>query len=342
MKFDAIVGNPPYQENDGGGTGSSAMALYDKFFDVAINLRPQIITLIIKSNWMTGGKGLSAFRKEVLEDRRFKYLYDYASAKDCFNGPEIEFGVCYFLWDSKYNDKCTVVYNMSDNSSYTKNRYLDDYNNKLYIRHEKGLEIVKKIENVQENNFSNIVCSRNFYNTSNIKSTDLSQDDKYRNHISLFYLKKRKRIKAYIKNDTDYKNNDLVNKYKIFLSKANGAAGFVGSPIPAKVIGIPEKGNKNEICSETFLNIGEFNNVNERDNCITYMNTKFFRFLVGLIKQKNMSKETFSLVPLQDFTDKSDIDWTKSISKIDQQLYKKYNLSNEEINFIESMIKPME
>ncbi len=138
------------------------------------------------------------------------------------------------------------------------------------------------------------------------------------------------------------KNANCVNTYKLFVSKADGAAGQIGNPIPAKIIGLAEIGGKNVVCTETFLMVGPFSNIEKMTNAAIYMKTKFFRFMVGIRKNKNMTSDTYAFVPLQDFTSKSDIDWSKTVAEIDGQLYKKYKLTNDEIAFVEGMIKPME
>ena len=125
------------------------------------------------------------------------------------------------------------------------------------------------------------------------------------------------------------------------MSKADGAAGQLGNPIPARIIGQGVVGDTCTICTETFLAIAPFNSEIEANNVIKYCRTKFFRFMVGIRKLKNMTRDTYKFVPMQNFTESSDIDWSKSIADIDAQLYAKYNLTDEEITFIESMIKPM-
>ena len=138
------------------------------------------------------------------------------------------------------------------------------------------------------------------------------------------------------------KNQEYIDVYKVFVSKADGAAGQIGNPIPAKIIGKAELGTPRMICTETFLAIAPFDNENEAKNVVAYMATKFFRFCVGIRKNKNMTRDTYGDTPLQDFSENSDIDWSVSIPEIDKQFYAKYNLSPDEISFIETMIKPME
>lgn len=138
------------------------------------------------------------------------------------------------------------------------------------------------------------------------------------------------------------KNQEFVNSYKVFVSKADGAAGQIGNPIPAKIIGKAAIGMPKMICTETFLAVAPFDSETVAKNVVTYMATKFFRFCVGIRKNKNMTRDTYSDTPMQDFTEHSDIDWGASITEIDKQLYEKYKLSPDEISFIETMIKPME
>ena len=137
------------------------------------------------------------------------------------------------------------------------------------------------------------------------------------------------------------KGADILQSWKVFISKADGAAGQLGNPIPARIIGQGVVGSPNTICSETFLAIAPFTSETEAHNVVTFCRTKFFRFMVGIRKLKNMTRDTYKFVPMQNFTDGSDIDWSKSLEEIDAQLYAKYHLSNDEIRFIESMIKPM-
>lgn len=337
MKFNAIVGNPPYQVIDGGGTGSSAQAVYNKFVDVARLIKPDYISMIMPSRWMTGGKGLDDFRLSMIKDKRIRKLHDYLDAKICFPTVAIEGGVCYFLWNRDEEGLCEFVSHSKD-AALTVERFLDDGDSNVIIREIGALPIVDKIY-YDKGSFSALVSVRNLFKIdSGALETSLVN-----NGYKVFgrYDSKRsyKYLRAYSVDDERIRL--FVDKWKVFISKADGAAGQLGNPVPARIIGKAEIGGPNILCTETFLAIGPFDTEAMAKNVVKYMETKFFRFLVGARKLKNMTQDTYSFVPLQDFTDKSDIDWSESVENIDKQLYKKYGLTEEEIAFIEKMIKPM-
>lgn len=338
MKFNAVVGNPPYQVLDGGGTGSSAQAIYNKFVDVSREIAPKYISMIMPSRWMTGGKGLDEFRTTMLNDKRIRLIHDYFDAKFVFPTVAIEGGVCYFLWNKEHEGKCKFV-SHSRNSSTVTERFLSEGGADVVIRDAGALSVVNKIPK-SKNNFSSLVSTRNLFKVD----MDLLETSLTNSGYKVLGRFGPTRGYKYLKNYTtkDSRANRFLGKYKVFVSKADGAAGQLGNPIPARIIGKAEVGGRDAICTETFLAIGPFDTQAEAKNVVKYMSTKFFRFLVGSRKLKNMTQETYSFVPIQNFTDKSDIDWAKSIAEIDKQLYKKYGLDKKEIDFIESMIKPME
>ena len=337
MKFDVIIGNPPYQINDGG-HGSSATAIYGIFFQGAKSLNPNYISMIMPSRWMTGGKGLDDFRKDMILDKHIRVLHDYMSSTDCFNSVQIEGGVCHLIWNRDKEGPCNF-WTHTKGSSICVERYLSEGNSDVVIRDINAIKILKRINVKKEKSFSDIVLARNPFgideNYLPFSSTITS--------LKIFGRFDRTRSIKYLENDYIVtKNANLRNVWKIFISKADGAAGQLGNPIPAKIIGNAELGDKQTICTETFLAIAPFNSEREAKNAIKYMATKFLRFMVGIRKLKNMTRDTYQFVPLQDFTENSDIDWSKSIPEIDAQLYQKYGLTKDEIDFIESMIKPME
>lgn len=343
MKFNAVVGNPPYQISDGGGTGDSAMPVYNYFIDASKNLDTQYISMITPSRWMKGGKGLSSFRSQMISDERLSLIIDFANANDCFYGIHIDGGVSYFLWDKSHTGELDYIYNDLDGTVFETHRLLKNDVSDTVIRDFRQQSIVGKASNCKK--FSEIVSSRNPYG---IGADIFNKEDKYAGVLfsdptdDMCLIYGVKGIKGGAKRVTGYVNKDIIktearglDKYKILFGKAYMTT---STTPPALIYAEP-----NTACSETFLQIGPFDAKTEQQNCGKYIHTKFFRALLFFNRSSmNISNTTFALIPLQDFTDKSDIDWSKSVAEIDQQLYKKYNLDDSEIAFIESMIKPME
>lgn len=338
MKFKAIVGNPPYQEVDGGG-GSSAKPIYDKFVGVASLVKPSFVSMIMPSRWMTGGKGLDDFRSSMLSNHHIRILHDYLNASDCFSNVAIEGGICYFLIDCFNEGPCQFISHTSNGVSSVE-RYLDDNDSDVVVRDAGALSILSKVVNKSKHYFSEKVLARNPFSISNYEPQISTVPTP--NGIKIFGRFEGGRDIRYLPIDfIPSKGEDVMHSWKVFISKADGAAGQLGNPIPARIIGQGVVGDTKTICSETFLAIAPFTSELEANNVVTYCRTKFFRFMVGIRKLKNMTRDTYKFVPMQNFTEGSDIDWSKSVAEIDAQLYAKYNLSDEEIAFIESMIKPM-
>ena len=343
MKFDAIVGNPPYQVMDGGAQ-ASATPVYNKFTELSIKLSYGYVSLIMPSRWMTGGKGLDEFRDSMINDKNIVKLYDYINSKDCFPNVDIKGGVCYFLRDCYIEDKCEVHTLNVDGENITK-RFLNNGEN-IFIRDSNLIKIKENVETITNVFMESIVSASKPYglraetmlNASKYGLPNLSNDKIHDGYRILGLGEKQKRMWKYIPKDYPIpKDNIALNKYKVFIAEAYGC-GAIGEVPSTPVLSTP-----GELCTETFLQIGPFETKLEAENVIKYIKTKFFRALVSIQKQtQHTTKKAYRFVPLQDFTDKSDIDWSKTIPEIDQQLYKKYNLTKEEINFIESKIKPME
>ena len=331
MNFDAIVGNPPYQVMDGG-NGSSSIPVYNNFVKLGITLQPSYVSMIMPSRWFSGGKGLDDFRKMMLSNKNIRKLHDFMNSSECFKNASIEGGVCYFLYDKNTIGECEYVLHQADGSIIRSKRYLQQ-NEKIdvLIRDEKQLKILNKVLNKTEKYFSEIVYPRNPFGINEVE--DKFFTTKEMSTYSVLGRFNNKREVKYVNSQlTISKNKELLSKYKIFISKADGAAGQIGNPIPAKILGRPEFGDINEFCTETFLAVGPFNNQEEVHNVIEYMQTKFFRFMVGLRKNKNMTQDTYNYVPLLDFKEK----WN------DKKLYELYQLNQEDIIYIEKMIKSTE
>lgn len=346
MKFDVIVGNPPYQEDDGG-HGASATPVYNKFVDAAEESGASVISFVMPSRWFAGGKGLDEFRDKMLKDRHIRLLSDYADSKALFQGVDIKGGVCYFIRDNRFTGPAKIIEHTSEGDVEKSERYLNAGNASVFIRSEKLLDILNKVwgdSHSDVKNMSSIISVRKPYgfctdiigNEAKYNLPRMSSEP-IEGGYELLGLAKNKRTKRYLPNDYPIPRTDWLNYYKVFITKASGSGDY-GEEISEIVIGTPKT-----TCSESFLQVGKFSTRIEAENCSKYIRTKFVRALLGIRKTtQDVNQSKYALIPLQDFTSNSDIDWSKSISEIDQQLYRKYGLTNDEINFIETKIKPME
>ena len=321
MKFDVIIGNPPYQMNDGGGMGTSAVPIYNKFVDQAKKMKPRYLSMIIPARWFSGGKGLDDFRLSMLSDRRLTKLVDYFDSTECFPGVDISGGVCYFLWDREKESDCEVSFIQNENKS-TMVRPLLEKKSESYIRFNEAVSIIRKIQKLSEVSMIEQISSRKpFGIISSVKVHE--KNSPYR--VKIYSYPKD----GYVEEDSITQNIEAVKKSKVFIAKAYGERGS----FPYKVIGKPFLGEPGSCSSETYLMFGPYKSQKESSNVITYINTKFFRFLVLFKKNtQNAAKGVYSFVPAQDFSES----WS------DEKLYKKYNLSKNEIKFIESLIRPSE
>jgi len=320
MKFDVIIGNPPYQLSDGG-FGMSAMPIYHKFVEQAIKLNPKYLTMIIPSRWFTGGKGLDSFREAMLNDRRISNLTDYFDSTECFPGVDLSGGVCYFLWALNHNDTCNVTTIRSGKAT-SMARYLLESGSEGFIRFNEAISIYRKVAVNLVEKFSTVVSPRKPFG---IPTNYIPSMVKQKSFIKIYSYPKD----GYLPVKEIKSNFSWVDKPKVYISYAYGERG----PFPYLILGKPFFGEPGTCCSETYLVIGPFEDEKHARNVISYMCTRFFRFLVLLRKNtQHATSRVYEFVPIQDFNEP----WT------DEKLYKKYGLTQEEIDFIESMIRPME
>lgn len=333
MTFNAIVGNPPYQVMDGGGAGYSALPVYQDFVNISRVINPQFMSLIIPARWYAGGKGLDNFRDTMLQDRRINLLFDFTESKDCFPSADIAGGICYFLWNRKYKGKC-IVTSVSNNERNSNLRDLGEFS--TFIRQSEAISIVHKIIDETIITLDNIVYSRKPFGLDN---NFVGKQKPYDHCITVYGSQGI----SYADKDVVSQNTELIDNWKVIASKASAQGGRADKDGKRKVIPKIEVLTPNVVCTESYLLLSSFNNEDSANNLCKYVKSKFFRFLLSLkVITQNISKDCFRFVPLQDFTSNSDIDWSRSIGEIDAQLYEKYGLERDEIDFIERMIKPME
>lgn len=335
MKFNAVVGNPPYQIMDGGGTGSSATPIYNKFVDLAKLLNPNNVSMIIPAKWYTGGKGLDEFRANMLNDKQLIKLFDYEDSRDCFPTVDIAGGVCYFLWNKGSDNKCVVTSILGSfrNESI---RYLNEHD--TFIRNQKVLDIINKVKSQTFTGFlSQTVYSRKPFG---IRSFQRGFPAKPGRNISLFGSDGI----TYMEEKDVPQNKEIVDKWKVIMSKASAEhAGQTDANGRKRIVSRLEVLPPYTICTESYLLLDIFDNEEEAQNLKKYIRTCFTRFLLAsILITQNIVRDKFKFVPIQNYKNNSDIDWSQSIPDIDRQLYTKYNLSDDEIAFIEKMIKPMD
>ena len=331
MKIDAIIGNPPYQVMDGGG-GSSSVPIYHRFIDIAKLSSSRYISMIMPARWYSGGKGLDIFREEMIKDKCISILHDFMDSSTCFGSISIEGGICYFLRDSRSYAPCNIYNHLKDGSISTHSiRYLYEEGVDIFIRDIRCISILKSVLHHKEfKSFGDLVFPRNPFGLV-VNESDF-RDISSNNSIKVFgrfdNIRQWKNLRSDFPINRADNIGELINKCKVFVSKADGAAGQIGNPIPARIIGKAEAGYENTICTETFLAIGPFETHTQADNVVKYMQTKFFRFLVGIRKTKNMTRDTYKFAPLLDFTQM----WS------DNNLYEYFNLSSEDREYINKMI----
>lgn len=331
MKFDVIIGNPPYQLSDGGAQ-ASAKPIYHYFVEQAKKMNPRFLTMIIPARWYAGGKGLDEFRDTMLSDIHLKELHDFPNTDDCFPGVNIRGGVCYFLWEKDYDNRKKLVnvvtHDQDKTDSMMRSLKYGDLN--IFLRYGKSLSILEKVMAKCGNNvMAKHVSSRKPFGLS----TDFAKTSKFRSKPSgmdypIPCYGKGKTI-GYVEFNDIPNHQDWIGKWKVFTSRANNIGTELNDDNLNTFLG------KKEICTESYIVIGADMNLSEQEaaNVSIYLQTRFARFCHSLAKaSQDATSKTYRFVPVEDFS----IAWT------DDALYAKYGLTDDEIGFIESTIKPME
>ena len=325
MKFDVIIGNPPYQLSDGGDTEDrkrgGAIPLYHKFIQQAKQLQPRYLSMIVPSRWFAGGRGLDDFRDEMLHDSHLRVIVDFPLSSECFPGVEIKGGVCFFLWDRDNEGLCRVS-TVRGNTTSTSTRSLLEKGSDTFIRYNEAISILHKVQIFNEKSFAPLVSSQKPFG---FRTFVTGKQQYFEGAVKLY----TNNNVGFVRRDEILQNVSWVDKYKVLITMAYGA----GEDFPHQIINTPFIAEPNTCCTETYVVIGPFQGKNYTNNVISYMKTRFFRFLVLLKKNtQHAAAKVYQFVPLQDFSHP----WT------DEMLYEKYGLDENEIAFIESMIRPME
>jgi len=342
MKFNVIVGNPPYQQSDGGAQ-ASAKPIYNLFVDLAKQLSSSNIAMIMPTRWFAGGRGLNEFRDQMLNDTHISELHDFLKPELIFQNINLRGGICYFLWDKAYDNTkgLTKVFTYRDDLiPKMNNRSLKTVDSDILIRHSIGIEMINKINSYPdfvpfEKHISSL---RPFGFRGYFTKDEKFRDSKKGLKNPVICYGKGKQT-GFLEREEITKNTEWIDRFKVYTPRANNIGTELNDDNLNSFVGIP-----NTICTESYLVIGVELDLDEHSAKILtkYLTTKFARFQHSLGKaSQDATSKTFRFVPVQNFTVNSDIDWSKTVQEIDKQLYKKYKLTDEEIEFIESMIKSM-
>jgi site-specific DNA-methyltransferase (adenine-specific) len=329
MQFDVIIGNPPYQMSGGGG-GSNDSPIYDMFVEQAKALEPRFLSMVIPSRWMAGGRGLNEFRATFLGDHRIRDLVDFENAKDAFPTVGIGGGICYFLWEREHDGLCECTYVRNGKEIGPQPRKLDEFD--VFVRDPRSIEILKKIVESEYQPFEPIVSGDTpFGLATNFK--DFQRDKKP--GVGQILLRANigtQRIVGAVDRDIIQKNLHLIDSWKLFLPVAGSGRERERTGVDI-VLGPSIVGEPGSVCTQTYLVAGPFQTEDEAKSVASYLKTRVTRFLISLRKPaQHVFRGMYRWVPIQTW----DRTWT------DEHLYEKYALSDGEIDFIESMIRPMD
>ncbi|MDP3217895.1 MAG: Eco57I restriction-modification methylase domain-containing protein [Deltaproteobacteria bacterium] len=335
MQFDVIIGNPPYQLNDGG-YGTSAAPIYQLFVEQAKALEPRYLSMVIPARWFAGGKGLDEFREAMLADNRLRSIADYLSAADVFPGVGLKGGVCYFLWNRDHPGLCDVSTHFKDWPVSTASRLLLEKGADVFIRFNEGLSILKKVASVE---------------TGQSESLLLPESKRFDRLVSSLrpfgfrtFFRGRKQMRkgdiaiyqnggtGYVAREEVETGTELIDKWKLYVGRAAPGTGNRDT-YPHRILSTPFIGEPGSICSETYLCIGPFETQSEAESALSYITCRLTRLLILLHKpSQDTTRKVYTFVPTQEWNRK----WT------DDELYAKYGITESEIAFIEKIVRPMD
>lgn len=333
MKFSYVVGNPPFQTSNSDNS-NQAKPLYNYFVEEAKKICENDIVMITPSRWFSGGIGLDSFRENMLKENKIRRIQEFANGKECFPSTSISGGVSFFVWDKDYDGPCEFT-NISNGDEQTMTRYLNEY--PILVRDNMGVNIIRKVKALNEESLSSKVSAISpFALSTKVWGKEHREEGMLRLYSS-------KGI-SYIESKEVDSNNIYTNKYKAMVSQTG--AEHAGEPAKDGTFRVLTSSMQvlqpGDVCTHSYILIGPYDTQIEPTNIIKYLKTKFVRYLVlQAVASIHISRTTFLFVPVQNFSDSSKIDWSQEISEINKQLYKKYNLNKEEIEYIEKKIKEM-
>lgn len=342
MNFDLVIGNPPYQQADGG-AAASAKPIYQEFVTIAKEVSTTYTSIIMPARWYTGGKGLDEFRASMLTDKHIKLLYDYQRPDEVFPDTNNRGGLCFIVRDNNFDNTLTlpeVVSNRGNQEIVSQVRSIKTDDLEMFIRHQEAISVLKKVtENISFASLADAISARRPFGIDGNITKDIAVFRKQKNPRFSIICYGRSSSLGYITLSTVKNNSEWINRWKVFMPYANNIGTELNDDNLNAFVGQP-----NSVATETFLVVGADLSLDENSAqaLVLYLRTRFVRFMHSLAKaSQHATSKTYRFVPLQDFTEQSDIDWGKSAGEIDKQLYAKYGLSEEEIAFIEGTIKAM-
>lgn len=336
MQFDVIIGNPPYQLADDG-FGTSAAPIYQHFVTQAKALEPRYLSMVIPARWFAGGKGLDEFRESMLTDDRLRSIDDYLSASDVFPGVGLKGGICVFLWNRDNRGPCSVTTHFNDEQPSTVSRELLEGGVDVFIRFNQGLSILKKVVAVEtgqtqslmlpdNQRFDRLVSSRKPFG---LETTFKGKPARNADDDLLIY---QNGGTGYVARNSFTNGRQYVDKWKIFTGRAAPGTGNRDT-YPHRIISTPFLGEPESISSETYLCIGPFDTKSEAESALSYLSCRLTRLLILLHKpSQDTTRKVYTFVPTQQWTQR----WT------DNELYEKYGITDDEIAFIEKVVRPLE
>lgn len=329
MKFDVIVGNPPYQMTGGGG-GTNDSSIYHLFVQQAMRLEPRFLSMVLPSRWMAGGRGLGEFRSTFLADRRVRTLVDYENAKDPFPTVGLNGGVCYFLWDRDNPGLCECTYHRGGERVGPHERVLDEFD--IFVRDPRAVDIVHKVLSAGEKSFEDLLSGDTPFGLATNYLDYKRNADPGKDEVRLYANVGTTRVQGAMARSAISKNAHLIDAWKLLIPKTGSGRERETSGVDL-VLGPPIVAEPGSACTQTYIVAGPLGSKTEADSVESYLRTRFLRFLVSLRKiSQDTLRSVYRWVPEQSW----DHQWN------DEDLYTKYGITAEEVAFIESIIRPME